>query len=139
MSHPTLIQFRAWLFSISRAFSRFMRNSNLVEACFGHSIQTKKKLTKTDAAAIFYLSTCQDLFDLDENEFNHLLKGSSINWFKLRRRIVLEMFKTSEYNFVLAIRKIKASPELIRQQPFTTDLDKPNESIMDMQQDNGLQ
>ena len=34
------------------------------------------------------------------------------------------MFKTSEYNFVLAIRKVKASPELIRQQPFTTDLEK---------------
>jgi len=91
-----------------------MRDSNLVEACFGHCVHTKKKLNKTDAAAIFYLSTCQDLFDLEENEMNHLLKGSTIKWFKLRRRIVLEMFKTSEYNFVLAIRKIKASPELIR-------------------------
>jgi len=104
-----------------------MQDSNLVEACFGHS-NSKKQLTRVDAAAIFYLSTCQDLFDLEENEMNHLLKGSTINWYKLRRRIVLEMFKTSEYNFVLAIRKIKSSPELIRQQPFTTDLDKVNES-----------
>lgn len=40
------------------------------------------------------------------------------------------MFKTSEYNFVLAIRKIKASPELIRQQPFTTDLGKSNDHKM---------
>ena len=104
-----------------------MMDSNLVDCCFGHG-NTKKQLTRTDAAAIFYLSTCQDLFDLEENEMNHLLKGSPINWFKLRRRVVLDMFKTSEYNFVLAIRKIKSSPELMRQQPFTTDLDKVNES-----------
>ena len=104
-----------------------MQDSNLVEACFSHC-NNKKQLTRVDAAAIFYLSTCQDLFDLEENEMNHLLKGSTINWYKLRRRIVLEMFKTSEYNFVLTIRKIKSSPELIRQQPFTTDLDKVNES-----------
>lgn len=50
-----------------------------------------------------------------------------IKWYKLRRRVVLEMFRSSEYNFVLAIRKIKASPELIRQQPFTTDLGKGEE------------
>ena len=55
---PSLLQFREWLYSISRAFSQFMRDSNLVEACFGHCVQTKKKLNKTDAAAIFYLSTC---------------------------------------------------------------------------------
>ena len=137
-SHPTLIQFRTWLFSISRAFSRFMRDSNLVEACFGHSAHTKKKLTKTDAGAIFYLASCQDLFDLENTEINRLLKGSTINYYKLKRRNIIEMFNTSEYLFVLAIRKIKKSPELIRQQPFTTDLDKPIEPIMDMQQDNGL-
>lgn len=55
---PSLLEFRDWLYSISRAFSQFMRDSNLVEACFGHCVQTKKKLNKTDAAAIFYLSTC---------------------------------------------------------------------------------
>ena len=126
---PTLHQFREWLIAISRAFSQFMRDSNLVDACFGHCFNPKKKLTKTDAAAIFYLSTCQDLFDLEETELNQLLKGNMIKWYKLRRRVVLEMFKSSEYNFVLAIRKIKSSPELIRQQPFTTDLGKGGDNV----------
>ena len=57
-SPPSIQQLRKWLYDTSRAFSQFMRDSNLVEACFGHCVNIKKRLNKTDAAAVFYLSTC---------------------------------------------------------------------------------
>ena len=85
----------------------------MVESCFWH--QTKAKVVnQTGAAAIFYLMNSQDLIEIDDPSISYILKGSPINWFKLRRKALVTAFNISECNLVLAIRKIKASPSLSR-------------------------
>ena len=56
----------------------------------------------------------QDLIEIDDPSISYVLKGRSINWFKLRRKALVAAFSISECNLVLAIRKIKASPALSR-------------------------
>ena len=110
---PTLLEFKQWLINVARTFCQFLHETNLVESCFWQHYKNKI-VSQTSAAAIFYLSTCQDLFEVEEREINCLLKGSTIKWFKLKRKPLVKMFDVSEPNFVLAIRKIKASPDLVR-------------------------
>ena len=82
-------------------------------ACFWYSYQ-KANLNNTSVAAVFYLITCQDLFEAEETEINALLKGIGENRFKLRRKALLEMFNITEGMLHGALRKIKDSPPINR-------------------------
>ena len=82
-------------------------------ACFWHSYK-KQNLNNTSVAAIFYLITCQDLFEADEPEVNQLLKGIGENRFKLRRKALIELFGITEGMLHGALRKIKDSPPINR-------------------------
>jgi len=113
LSAPSLQEYKQWLIQVSNAFIQAITDSDLVESCFWH--QTKGKVVnQTGAAAIFYLMNSQDLIEIDDPSISYILKGSPINYFKLRRKALVAAFNVSECNLVLAIRKIKASPSLSR-------------------------
>ena len=62
---PSLHEIRQWLVDIERAFNNLIKDYNLLMACFWFSYK-RTNLNKTSVAAIFYLITCQDLFEADE-------------------------------------------------------------------------
>jgi len=111
-SSPSLLDYKRWLIQVSNAFTQALNDSDLVESCFWH--HSKKVVNNTGAAALFYLMNSQDLIEIDDPSISYILKGSPINWFKLRRKALVTAFNISECNLVLAIRKIKASPSLSR-------------------------
>ena len=108
----------------------FIADSDLVERCFWHGSENQldnrrkkasfpKVVNQTGAAAIFYLMTCLELIKVEEDGVDQILKGSTMNWFKMKRKALVSAFGVSECNFVLAIRKIKASPDLVRMRTGT--------------------
>ena len=110
---PSLEEYKRWLEQASEAFIQAIHESELVESCFWHTSKGKV-VNQTSAAALFYLMSCQDLIEIDDSKISSLLKGSTINWFKLKRKALVSVFSVSECNLVLAIRKIKASPDLAK-------------------------
>ena len=110
---PSLSELKDWFVNIKQAFLNFIANYNLLMACFWHSYK-KQNLNNTSVAAIFYLITCQDLFEADEPEVNQLLKGIGENRFKLRRKALIELFGITEGMLHGALRKIKDSPPINR-------------------------
>ena len=82
-------------------------------ACFWYSYK-RSNLNKTSVAAIFYLITCQDLFEADEPQVQKLLKGIGENRFRLRRKALIDMFGITEGMLHGALRKIKDSPPINR-------------------------
>ena len=62
---PSLYEIRQWFIDIGMAFDNLIKDYNLLMACFWYSYK-RSNLNKTSVAAIFYLITCQDLFEADE-------------------------------------------------------------------------
>ena len=79
-------------------------------------------------AALFYLITCQNLFEAEEPDANVLLKGIGENRFRLRRKAVISMFEITEGMLHGALRKIKDSPPINRIKSKWADRQKVNSS-----------
>ena len=110
---PSLFEIRQWFIDIGMALDNLITDYNLLMACFWHSYK-RSNLNKTSVSAIFYLITCQDLFEAEEPTVQSLLKGIGENRFRLRRKALIDMFGITEGMLHGALRKIKDSPPINR-------------------------
>ena len=114
---PTLAQFRQWLLDVQYVFKHIIQDYNVIKACFWHNFKNNY-LDSQCAAALFYLTVCQDFIKIHDTQIDHLFKGIPLNAYKFRVEALFQMFGTTKEMFNKAVYKIKVSADINSRQGY---------------------
>ena len=114
---PTLLQFKNWLLDVQIVWKHFIQDYNVIKACFWHNFKNNY-LDNACAAALFYLTVCQDFIKVQDTQIDDLFKGIPLNAYKFRVEALFQMFGTTKESFNKAVYKIKVSADINSRQCY---------------------